>query len=99
VAPGGDLQVFLSYIFSIPLSDRIRQSLMPLHFIAGLRRHLHASASPDEQRVLVDPILLNTCRCSHKYSDDIPEILALDEQREELETKEAVIWYAFIHEK
>jgi hypothetical protein len=73
---------------------------MPLHFfVAGLRRILHASASPDEQHALVDPILLTARGCSHKYSHDIPEILALDEHREDLETEEALIWYTFNHEK
>jgi hypothetical protein len=45
------------------------------------------------------PILLTAHRCSHQYSHNISEILTLDEHREELETEEALIWYALNHEK
>jgi hypothetical protein len=45
------------------------------------------------------PILLTAHRCSHKYSHDVSEILTLEEHREDLETKEALIWYALNYEK
>jgi hypothetical protein len=71
----------------------------PRPFCRQPPRLLHASAGPVEQHALFDPILHTVCECSQKYSHDIPEILALDEHREELETEETDIWYAFGHEK
>jgi hypothetical protein len=71
-----------------------------LHFfIAGLRRLLYAPANRNEQHTLVNSVVLTAPGCSHKYIHNVPEILALDKQREELETDEADIWYAFSHEK
>jgi hypothetical protein len=71
----------------------------PRPFCRQPPRLLHASAGPVEQHALFDPILLTVCGCFHKYSHDIPDIPALDEHREELETEETVIWYVFGHEK
>jgi hypothetical protein len=75
---------------------------MPLHsFVADLRRLrvLHVSVSPNEQHILVDPILRTAHGSAHKYIHDVPEILSLYKHREELETEEAVICYAFDLEK
>jgi hypothetical protein len=94
VAPGsepkGSLQPSLLNLFGSRL----------LHFfIAGLRRLLYAPANRHEQHTLVDSVLFMAPGCSHKYIHNVPEILALDKQREELETDEADIWCASNHEK
>jgi hypothetical protein len=45
---------------------------------------------PTDQHALIKQIFLTASGCSNKYSHDIPEILPLDEHREELETDEAL---------
>jgi hypothetical protein len=72
---------------------------MPLHLFRVPVAHLPRLCQPGVAACVGRPILLTAHKYSHKYSYDILEILTLDEHCEDLETKEALLWYALIHEK
>jgi hypothetical protein len=90
MAPGGEPKGSLQ-----PLPRNLFGSRLLHFFIAGVRRLLDAPANSDKQHTLVDSVLLTGPGCLEKYIHDVSEILALDKHREELETEEAVICYAF----
>jgi hypothetical protein len=73
---------------------------MPLRFfIPSLQRVTSALPNSVYDHTLFDPLLLTARSCARKYSHDVPEILAQDEEHAELEAEEAMIWYAFSNEK
>jgi hypothetical protein len=69
----------------------LRQSLMPLHLFRMPVAHPPRLRQPGAATRAGRLTLLTAHRCSHKYSDDISEILTLSEHREELETKDALL--------